>query len=121
MKMNPMILSLALALMTACGSGSGKDDTADAGGSDCAVYGSQVAASETCEEDASVYEDDCEDGLVQATAAGCGPEAEDYLQCTNDAGYDFDCSFDGDPAVELTEDDPCEAVLDTYIACFLAG
>jgi len=121
MKMNPMILCMVLALTTACGSGGGKDDTADGGGSGCAVYGAQVAASESCEEDASVYEASCEEGSADAHAAGCGTENDAMIECANGAGYDYDCSDDGEPSIEWSDDDPCEEEFGAFLVCAFGG
>jgi hypothetical protein len=117
MTTNPMSLCMALSLAAACSSGGGKDDTGG-GGSICADFGASIAASDSCDEDASVYEESCEAELAAQEALGCLAEAETYFQCASTAGYDWDCSS-GFPQADLGDGDPCETELEAYAVCNL--
>jgi hypothetical protein len=116
MKLCPSIFALTLTLTMACGS-SDKADSEGGGSGECATYGEQVAASDLCEEDAEVYATSCEEGSAEAATAGCGVQSDAYLACANTAGYEYDCSDDGEPSVEWTEDDPCEDEISALLAC----
>ena len=41
--------------------------------------------------------------------------------CAITAEYEYDCSGDGEPAIVLTEDDPCEAEFSALFDCALSG
>ena len=112
-----MKINLTLFALTMVACGSSKDEDAP----DCAGEAALVAAAETCDAPEADYQASCEDDYADAKALGCGEEFAAMTACAIVAEYEYDCSGDGEPAIVLTEDDPCEAEFSALFDCALSG